>query len=118
MGNLRFSLPFTPTYTVPLGFMSLPIGIKPYIAGGIGYGNIQFSGRNGVVSYYDNQDGFIWQGKAGVEFRTGSHFGLDIGYRYLQSPEYHYPGYFNSPGYTSLPRSHVQAVTAGIKYYF
>ena len=82
LGNLKFSLPFTPTYTVPLGFMTLPIGIKPYIAGGIGYGNVQFSGRNNATSYYEDQNGFIWQGKAGVEFRTGNHFGLDIGYRY------------------------------------
>jgi opacity protein-like surface antigen len=118
LGNLKFSLPVTPTYTVPLGAMSVPIGIKPYIAGGIGYGDIQFSGHNGIVSYDEGQDGFIWQAKAGVEFRTGNHFGLDIAYRYLQSPQYNYPGYFNSPGYTSLTRSHVQAVTAGVTYHF
>ena len=118
LGNLRLSLPFTPTYTVPLGSHSFPIGISPYIAPGIGYGNIQFTGQNGIYNYSDNHDGFIWQGKAGVEVRTGSHIAFDIAYRYLQSPDYDRPGFFNSPGYTALTRSHIQAATVGLKYYF
>lgn len=118
LANLRFSLPVTPTYTVPFGAHPIAIGISPYIAPGAGYGNIQYTGRNGVFSYSDNQDGFIWQAKAGVELRAGDHVALDIAYRYLQSPEYDRPGYFNSPNYTALTRSHIQAVTAGLKYYF
>ena len=118
LGNLRFSLPFTPTYVVPLGAHAFPIGVKPYIAGGIGYGNIEFSGQNSAFSYRDSQDGFIWQGKAGLEIRTGPHVALDVGYRYLQSPDYYYPGAINSPGYSAITRSHVQAATLGLKYYF
>ena len=118
LGNLRFSLPFTPTYTLSVASHTLPIGIKPYIAGGVGYGNVEFSGRNGAFTYRDSQDGFIWQGKAGLEIRTGRHIAFDLAYRYLESPDYNYPGSFNSPGYSSITRSHLQAATLGVKYYF
>ena len=118
LGNLRFSLPFTPTYTVNMMSHSIPIGFKPYIAGGIGRGNIELSGQNGAFSYRDSQDGFIWQGKAGLEIRTGGHIALDVGYRYLESPDYDHPGSFNSPGYSAITRSHLQAATVGLKYYF
>ena len=118
LGNLRFSLPFMPTYNMTVLSHTIPIGFKPYIAGGIGRGNIEFSGRNGAFAYRDSQDGFIWQGKAGLEIRTGRHVALDIAYRYLESPDYNYPGSFNSPGYSSITRSHLQAATVGLKYYF
>lgn len=118
LGNLKLSLPFTPTFNMPLGSHALAIGVKPYIAPGIGYGDVQYSGRNGAFSYQEDKDGFMWQAKAGVDFRFGEHFGLDIAYRYLQSPDYHGGGTFNSPDYSALTRSHVQAVTGGLKYYF
>ena len=118
LGNLRFSLPVTPTYVVPLGAHAFPIGVTPYIAGGIGYGNVEFTGQNGVFSYRDSQDGFMWQGKAGLEIRTGHHLALDVAYRYLQSPDYNYAGAISGPGYSSITRSHVQAATVGLKFYF
>ena len=118
LGNLKLSLPNPPSFTAPLGPYALPIAISPYISPGAGYGNVQYTGRNGAFSYDDDQDGFIWQAKAGVEISTGRHVAFDIAYRYLQSPEFTYPGSFNSPGYSALTRSHVQAVTAGLKYNF
>ena len=118
LANLRLSLPFTPTYKLPLGQHSLAIGIEPYISPGVGYGEVQYTGRNGVFSYDDNQGGLLWQAKAGIEIQTGRHLAFDIAYRYLQSPDYDHPGSFNSPGYSALTRSHVQVGTLGLKYYF
>ena len=118
LANLRLSLPFTPTYTLPLGPHALAIGIEPYISPGVGYGEVQFTGRNGAFSYDDDKGGLLWQAKAGVEIHTGRHLAFDIAYRYLQSPDYDRPGSFNSPGYSALTRSHVQAATLGLKYYF
>ena len=118
LGNLRFSYPYIPAYTMAVGSFSLPITVEPYVAGGIGYGEVRYTGANGAFGYDDNQKGFIWQTKAGLEIRTGSHVALDIGYRYLQSPDYTHPGSFDSPGYSALTRSHVQAVTGGLKFYF
>jgi opacity protein-like surface antigen len=118
LANLRLSLPFTPTYNLALAGHTIPIGVTPYIAPGIGYGRIQFTGTNGIYGYDDRQSGFIWQAKAGLEVRTGQHIAFDIAYRYLQSPDYTHPGFYNSPGYSALTRSHIQAATLGLKYYF
>ncbi len=118
LANLRLSLPFIPTYNLPLGQRSLAIGIEPYISPGVGYGDVQYTGRNGAFSYDDDKDGLLWQAKAGVEIHTGPHLAFDIAYRYLQSPDYDRPGSFNSPGYSALTRSHVQAATLGLKYDF
>ena len=117
-GNLRLSLPVVPTFTVPLGARAFPIGIDPYISPGIGRGNVEYAGRNGAYSYEADRDGFIWQAKAGVEIRAGRHFGLDIAYRYIQAPNFNHPDTFNSSDYSAYARSNVQAVTAGLKYYF
>lgn len=118
LGNLRLSLPFTPTYNMPIMGRTLAIGIEPYISPGVGYGEVRYTGNNGAFSYDDNQGGLIWQAKAGIEIQAGRHLAFDIAYRYLQSPDYDHPGSFNSPGYTALTRSHVQAGTLGLKYYF
>ena len=118
LANLRLSLPFIPSYTLPLGPHSFAIGVEPYISPGVGYGDVQFTGQNGIFDYKDDQGGLIWQAKAGVEIHTGSHLAFDIAYRYLQSPDFTHPGAFNSPGYSALTRSHVQAATLGLKYYF
>ena len=118
LGNLRLSLPFVPSFTVPLGPHAFPIGIEPYVSPGIGRGNIEYAGRNGAYSYEADKDGFIWQAKAGVEIRAGEHFGLDLAYRYIQAPDFSHPDAFNSPGYTAFARSNFQVVTAGLKYHF
>ena len=114
LGNVKLSLPIT----TPYSFHALSFGVSPYIAGGIGYGNVQYTGVNGSFSYQDNQDGFIWQTKAGIEFKVGPHFALDVGYRYLQSPNFTTPGAFHGVDYSGLVRTHVQVGTLGLKYNF
>ena len=118
LGNLRFSLPKNPTFSMNIASHPIKFGIEPYVAGGVGYGNVQYTGRNGAFSYVDDQDGLIFQGKAGIEFHFGEHIGFDISYRYLQSPDYTTPGSFVNTGYSALTRSHIQAATGGLKYYF
>ncbi len=108
LGNLKFSLPFTPQV--------MSFGLNPYIAAGIGYGNVQYTGRDGATSYRDDADGFIWQGKAGLDIKLYRNIGLDLAYRYLQSPDFHTAGAFHD--YSILSRTHVQAVTLGLKYAF
>ena len=108
LGNLKFSLPFTPQV--------MSFGFNPYIAAGIGYGDVQYTGRNGAFSYRDDADGFIWQGKAGLDIKVYRNIGLDLAYRYLQSPDFHTSGAFQN--YSILARTHVQAVTLGLRYSF
>lgn len=110
LANARVGIPYNPHF---MGF-----GITPYVAGGIGYGNVQYTGRNGDFTYQDDRNGFIWQGKAGVEVKTGRHIAVDLAYRYLDAPEYTTPGAFYGAGYSALAKSHVQAVTMGVKYTF
>ncbi|MHB8285858.1 MAG: outer membrane protein [Caulobacteraceae bacterium] len=108
--NAKVGLPYTARFMM--------FGITPYIAGGIGYGNVQYTGRNGNFTYEDDRNGFIWQGKAGLEIKTGRHLAFDIAYRYLEAPQYTTPGAFYNTGYSGLVRAHVQAATLGVKYMF
>jgi hypothetical protein len=110
LANAKLGIPYSTHF--------MGISIEPYVAGGIGYGQVQYTGQNGISSYRDEQNGFIWQGKAGLEINTGSHIGFDIAYRYLTSPRYDTPGSFSNTGYSAQVQSHVQAVTVGVKYSF
>ena len=110
LANVKLGVPYVTHF--------MGISIKPYVAGGIGYGQVQYTGQNGAYSYQDEQSGFIWQGKAGLEFNTGSHIGFDIAYRYLSSPRYDTPGSFSNTNYSAQIQSHQQAVTLGVKYSF
>jgi hypothetical protein len=110
LANVKIGVPYVTHF--------MGVSIKPYVAGGVGYGQVQYTSENGAFSYADRQNGFLWQGKAGLEIETGYHVGLDIAYRYLSSPRYETPGSFSDTNYSALVRSHLQAVTAGIIYRF
>jgi opacity protein-like surface antigen len=108
--NAKIGIPYTAHFMM--------FGITPYVAGGIGYGNVQYTGRNGNFTYEDDHNGFMWQGKAGLEIKTGEHLAFDIAYRYLEAPEYTTPGAFYNAGYSGVAKAHVQAATLGVKYLF
>jgi opacity protein-like surface antigen len=108
--NARVGIPYTAHFMM--------FGVTPYVAGGIGYGNVQYTGRNGEFTYADDHNGFMWQGKAGLEIKTGQHLAFDIAYRYLEAPEYTTPGAFYNAGYSGVAKAHVQAATLGVKYLF
>lgn len=52
-----------------------PAWFKPYIGAGIGYGDVEFSGRS-------DDDGFAYAGYAGLSFDVSPRTELDVGYRY------------------------------------
>ncbi|MHB8283169.1 MAG: outer membrane beta-barrel protein [Caulobacteraceae bacterium] len=108
--NAKIGIPYTAHFML--------FGVTPYVAGGIGYGNIQYTGRNGNFTYADDNNGFMWQGKAGLEIKAGKHIAFDLAYRYLEAPQYTTPGAFYNVGYSGVAKAHVQAATLGVKYLF
>ena len=112
LANLKFSLPYD--YHVTPRF-----ALVPYVAAGAGYGEVRYhTGGGGVDFLHDSQDGFMWQGKAGVEVKTGTPVSLDLGYRYLQTPDYH-QDYLGVGGGSSFQlKSHAQVATIGLRYTF
>lgn len=108
--NAKVGIPYTAHFMM--------FGVTPYVAGGIGYGNVEYTGRNGNFTYEDDHNGFMWQGKAGLEIKTGQHLAFDLAYRYLEAPEYTTPGAFYNAGYSGVTKAHVQAATLGVKYLF
>ena len=58
--------------------------LVPYIGGGVGYGAAKYT-----VAGSDAQgSGFMWQARAGVSGKLAGTMKWDLGYRYLQSPDY------------------------------
>jgi opacity protein-like surface antigen len=112
LANLKFSLPFD--YHVTPRF-----ALVPYAAAGAGYGQVRYhTGAGGVDFVNDTQDGFMWQAKAGVEVKTGTPVSLDIGYRYLETPDYHQDFLGAGGGSSFEMRSHAQVATVGLRYTF
>jgi opacity protein-like surface antigen len=111
-GNVRFSVP----YDYKIGRFAL----VPYVAGGIGYGDI----RTHLTTLVTDQSNFMWQGKAGIEIKTGTPVSFDLGYRYIEAPDSSrstvdsgvVTGSASSSSFEQ--RSHMQAATFGVKYSF
>jgi len=77
--------------------------IQPYL--GLGAGYVQSE-----IGALDEEDGWAYQGLAGIGWRMTDRATLDIGYRYFNAPELEYPGF-------DVDYEH-QAVTVGIRYAF
>jgi opacity protein-like surface antigen len=60
------------------------VAIAPYIAGGLGYGGVEYT----AFDSSDSHGGFNWQAKAGVAIHTNSPLTWDLGYRYLATARY------------------------------
>lgn len=56
----------------------------PYVAAGLGYGETQYR----VFRDTGSSDGLLWQLKAGVAVPVSSKVTMDLGYRFLRSPDY------------------------------
>lgn len=108
LANAVFSLPFD--YHVVGRF-----SVKPYIGAGLGYGNTAYR----TTEPFDNsKSGLLWQAKTGIEIKTGTPLSLDLGYRYIGSPDYS-SSVAGSGGTASFRlRDHTQVATAGVKYSF
>jgi opacity protein-like surface antigen len=105
-GNVRFAIPYD--------YKISRFALVPYVAGGIGYGDI----RTNLTNLSTDQSGYMWQGKAGIEIKTGTPVSFDLGYRYVEAP--HADGAASTVASSSSfeQKTHMQAATFGVKYSF
>ena len=111
LANFRLSLPYdyhlTPRFAV-----------VPYVAVGAGYGQTAYdTGYGGATYLNDGQSGLLWQTKTGIEVKTGTPLSLDLGYRYMETPDYHADA-VDGVGDSFQLKTHVQTATAGLKWTF
>lgn len=86
--------------------------IQPYVGAGVGYGKVEYDVDE--LGGSDDDNGFMWQLKAGVTFAMANSTTWDIGYRYVRSPEYEVSDDFSSLSVET--DTHI--VSAGIRYSF
>jgi OOP family OmpA-OmpF porin len=58
--------------------------VRPYVGAGVGYGSVKID----IDGDDDSQGGFMWQAKAGLAIPVNDRLTWDVGYRYLNAPEY------------------------------
>jgi opacity protein-like surface antigen len=107
LANVKLRIPYTYSYR---GF-----GVTPYVGVGAGYGVSQYRLSDGLNA---QDNGLIWQGKAGLEIKTGTPVSFDVGYRYLHAPDYETPGAYYGVNSSAQVKSDVQAATIGMRYSF
>lgn len=89
--------------------------VTPYVGIGGGYGRARYEALGVTL---DN-DGFMWQARAGLSYPVASKVFLDLGYRYLNEPEYHVDNVpFNGINYSLHATTHLHVVTAGVRVYY
>ena len=69
---------------------SLGSSLKPYIGGGVGWGETKLDGNfvTGDTQHFSfTNDGFAWQVGAGVNFAVSSNVSIGVGYRYFSGPD-------------------------------
>jgi opacity protein-like surface antigen len=88
--NEFFDFPFeaqTKTYALMVNAM-YAIGrwdmMVPYVGAGVGVGKTNYK----VLAESDDDTGFIWQLRAGVSFPVNPSTSWDLGYRYIEAPEF------------------------------
>lgn len=59
-------------------------GFTPYVGAGVGYGRVGFESEGDE----QNDRGFVWQVRAGVNYALSERTTIDFGYRYLTLPEF------------------------------
>lgn len=95
-----------------------PSPLFPYVAAGLGYGDTTYKvfGENG------HSDGVLWQLKAGVATPVTDTVTLDLGYRFVRSPDYEttsrilYQGQSYDATFKAATQVHV--LTAGVRWAF
>ena len=74
--NLKYEMPTTWSIT--------GVGVSPYVAAGVGYGGVNYS----LAGSEQQDDGLLWQVKTGLALHVNPKLTLDVGYRYLNSPQF------------------------------
>jgi len=77
--------------------LELPLGITPYVGGGIGLAEVQINGSiNGATILTKNDVTFAWQFGAGASLPIGDQTSLFADYRYFSAVD---PGFALQPGF-------------------
>ena len=71
-------------YELPTRWQVAGYGVSPYVAGGVGYGGVSYD----VAGADQQDDGLLWQAKTGVAVHLSPRMTLDVGYRYLNGPQF------------------------------
>lgn len=74
--NLKYEMPTTWSVT--------GVGVSPYVAAGVGYGGVSY----GLAGSDQQDDGLLWQVKTGLALHVNPRLTLDVGYRYLNAPQF------------------------------
>lgn len=92
--------------------------VVPYVGVGVGYGGVTYDLYG--ASFDDN--GLMWQAKAGLSYPVSRKVSLDLGYRYLSASPYNLSGSFDLGGTTYSGNLDVHTklhvVTAGVRVRF
>ena len=92
--------------------------IVPYVGAGIGYGVAKYSLLGGHVQ----DSGFMWQLRTGVSGKISETAMWQIGYRYLQSPDYSLDVSATSSGVTAAGSlkvaTHTHVISFGVRQRF
>lgn len=83
---------------------------SPYVGAGIGFGNISYS----IQGDDEDDEDVIWQVLAGAVINVSPKAAVDIGYRYVELPEF---GYSAAPVTLNLETT-TQAISAGFRFRF
>lgn len=95
-----------------------PSPLFPYVAAGLGYGDTTYR----VFGDSGHSDGVLWQLKAGVAVPATDSVTIDMGYRFVRSPDYQttsrimYQGQSYDATFKAATEVHV--LTAGVRWAF
>ena len=71
-------------YELPTNWNVTGVGVSPYVVAGVGYGGVNYS----LAGTDQQDDGLLWQVKTGLALRVNPKLTLDVGYRYLNGPQF------------------------------
>ena len=95
-------------FEAPTHYHMMGTTVSPYVAGGVGYGQSRYtvSGSSGSLS----GDGVMWQAKVGLAIHQSDKMTWDVGYRYLQLPQFSQSGLKID--------TYVHGITVGLRWGF
>jgi len=92
--------------------------VVPYVGAGVGYGGVSYR----VFGLSSSDNGAIWQIKTGVTYAISQTISLDLGYRYLDTPQFKLSGSVDtgSASYSGTIKAHtdLHVVSLGARVRF
>jgi opacity protein-like surface antigen len=84
--------------------------VVPYVGAGVGYGEARYT----ILGVSDGATGVMWQARAGLSYPVNPTTSLDLGYRYLDTPQYKFTG----TGTALKAHTALDILSAGVRYRF